>query len=94
MADIVELCSAPRDSDMGKYAFGFCYGWLRGVDEFYDAIFFKLLLFDEKSNVVETGLSKIVDIAPDEYRHFEVSAPYKEKFHHCLGIIDTKFPKE
>ena len=63
-------------------------------DEFYDAIFFKLLLFDAKSNVVETGLSKIVDVAPDEYRHFEVSAPYKEKFHHCLGIIDSKFPKE
>ena len=63
-------------------------------DAFYDAVFFKLLLFDEKSNVVETGLSKIVDVVPGEYRHFEVSAPYKEKFHHCLGIIEAKFPKE
>lgn len=38
VADIVDLCSAPRESDMGKYAYGFCFGWLRGIDEFYDAM--------------------------------------------------------
>ena len=63
-------------------------------DEFYDAIFFKLLLFDVKSNVVGTGLSKVVDVTPGEFRHFEVSSPTKEKFHHCLAVIDSKFLKE
>lgn len=46
VGDIVSLCSASEASDTGKYAIGFCYGWLRGIDEFYDA-----LLADERFNV-------------------------------------------
>ncbi len=44
--EIVALCSEPEDSDIGKYAIGFCYGWLRGIDQFYDA-----LLGDERFEV-------------------------------------------
>ena len=33
-------------------------------DSYYDAVFFKLLLFDELNNVVSTGLSKIIDVTP------------------------------
>jgi len=58
--------------------------------EFYAAVFFKLLLYDG-NQVVETGLSKVIDVVPGEFRHFEVSAPYKAKFNHCLVIIDSKF---
>ena len=58
--------------------------------EFHTAVFFKLLLYDG-NQVVETGLSKVIDVVPGEFRHFEVSAPYKEKFSNCLVIVDSKF---
>jgi hypothetical protein len=43
---IVELCTASEDTDIGKYAIGFCYGWIEGLDQFYDA-----LLADERFDV-------------------------------------------
>ena len=46
VSDIVDLCSEPEGTDAGKYAIGFCYGWLKGIDEFYDA-----LLADERFDV-------------------------------------------
>jgi len=46
VGDIVALCSEPEESDIGKYAVGFCFGWLRGIDQFYDA-----LLADERFDV-------------------------------------------
>ena len=61
-------------------------------DIFYSAVFFKLLLFDRDS-VVETGLSKIIDVASGSFRHFEVSAPYEEEFDYCMIIVDSKFQK-
>lgn len=60
-------------------------------DEYFDVIFFKLLLYDDFGDVVETGLSKITNVVPKEFRHFEVSAPYYEKLNHCLVIVDSKF---
>ena len=48
------------------------------------------ILFDG-DNVVETGLSKIIDIASGDFRHFEISAAYKEEFYYCMVIIDSKF---
>jgi len=61
-------------------------------DVFYNVVFFKLLLFDS-DQVIETGLSKIVDVVPGDFRHFEVSSPYQEEFNYCLGIVDSKFQK-
>lgn len=58
---------------------------------YYDALFFKLLLFDDFGNVVATGLSKIVDVASKDFRHFSVSTPYKGKIDHCLVMVDSKF---
>ncbi len=43
VGSIVKLCTAPEDTDAGKYAIGFCYGWIEGLDQFYDA-----LLADER----------------------------------------------
>lgn len=63
-------------------------------DAYYDAIFFKLLVIDERDNVVSTGLSKIVDVVPKEFRHFEVSTPYAGKLNSCYIMIDSKFPQE
>ena len=63
-------------------------------DTYYDAIFFKLLVIDELDNVVSTGLSKIVDVVPKEFRHFEVSTPYAGKMNSCFIMIDSKFPQE
>jgi hypothetical protein len=61
-------------------------------DEYYEAVFFKLLLFDELNNVVSTGLSKIIDITPGEFREFSVSTPYKDKINSCFVMVDSKFP--
>ena len=61
-------------------------------DAYYEAVFFKLLVFDELNNVVSTGLSKIVDVIPGEFRHFSVSTPYKGKINSCFVMIDSKFP--
>ena len=60
-------------------------------ETYYKIIFFKLLLFDDYGNVVAEGLSKIVDVAPKEFRHFSVSTPYKGKMNSCLVMIDSKF---
>lgn len=46
VGEVVALCSEPENADIGKYAIGFCYGWLRGIDQFYDA-----LLADERFEV-------------------------------------------
>ena len=46
VGSIVKLCSASEDTDAGKYAIGFCYGWIEGLDQFYDA-----LLADERFDV-------------------------------------------
>ena len=61
-------------------------------DSYYDAVFFKLLLFDELNNVVSSGLSKIIDVTPGEFRGFSVSTPYKDKINSCYVMIDSKFP--
>ncbi len=63
-------------------------------DYYYDAIFLKLLVFDDLGKVVSTGLSKIVDVVPKEFRHFSVSTPHTEKMNSCSVIIDSKFSKE
>ena len=46
VGSIVKLCTASEDTDVGKYAIGFCYGWIEGLDQFYDA-----LLADERFDV-------------------------------------------
>jgi len=63
-------------------------------NEYYDTIFFKLLIFDELNNVVAAGISKILDIVPKEYSHFEVSTPYKGKINNCFVRIDSKFQSQ
>ena len=62
-------------------------------DVFYDSIFFKLLVFDDFGNVVTTGISKTVDVASKEFRHFSVSAMHKGDLNHCLVLVDSKFSK-
>ena len=59
----------------------------------YDVIFFKLLIFDEYEKVLAIGISKIVDVSSDDFRHFSASAPYKGKLNHCLVIVDSKFSR-
>jgi len=61
---------------------------------YYDVVFFKLLLFDGFGNVVSTGLSKIVDVAGKDYRHFSVSTPYLGEIYNCLIMVDSKFPQD
>ena len=61
-------------------------------DDYYQAVFFKLLVFDELNNVVSTGPSKIVDVVPGEFRHFSISTPYDDKINSCFVMIDSKFP--
>jgi len=38
-----KLCSADESTPDGKYAIGFCYGWLEGLGQFYEQ-----LLIDER----------------------------------------------
>ncbi len=38
VASVVKLCSAPETGARGQYAIGFCYGWIAGIDQFYDAL--------------------------------------------------------
>lgn len=58
----------------------------------YQAIFFKLLIFDDLGDVVDTGIVKIVDVTPNDFRHFSVSTHYKGKINSCFVMIDSKFP--
>ncbi len=61
--------------------------------EHYDVVFFKLLVFDELGNVVSTGMSKIVDVTPKEFRDFSVSTPFGGKINNCLVMVESKFSK-
>ncbi len=38
VGSVVKLCSAPESSAMNQYAQGFCYGWIAGIEQFYDAL--------------------------------------------------------
>jgi hypothetical protein len=58
---------------------------------YYYTVFFKLILFDEFGNVVASGLSKIVDVTPKDFRNFSVSTPYKGNIDQCLVLVDSKF---
>jgi hypothetical protein len=58
---------------------------------YYYTVFFKLILFDEFGNVVSSGLSKIVDVTPKDFRNFSVSTPYKGNIDQCLVMVDSKF---
>lgn len=46
VASLARLCSADQGTEIGKYAVGFCYGWIEGVEQFYSA-----LLRDERFDV-------------------------------------------
>jgi hypothetical protein len=46
VASVVKLCSADQATEAGKYAIGFCYGWIEGLEQFYAA-----LLRDERFDV-------------------------------------------
>ena len=60
----------------------------------YQAVFLKLLIFDDLGNVVDAGIAKIVDVTQNDFRHFSVSTPYKGKINSCLVMIDSRFPQE
>ena len=66
-------------------------GDFKNADTSYGTIFFKLLIFDGLENVVATGLSKIVDVTPNDFRHFSVSTPYSDELNSCFIMIDSKF---
>ena len=38
VASMISLCTADEATDAGKYATGFCYGWLEGLEQFYGAL--------------------------------------------------------
>ena len=43
---ILHLCTADEDKDLGKYAIGFCYGWIEGLEQLWGA-----LLADERFGI-------------------------------------------
>ncbi|MEM1382304.1 MAG: Rap1a/Tai family immunity protein [Pseudomonadota bacterium] len=38
LGSVTKLCSAEPSTEMGQWARGFCYGWIEGVEQFYDEI--------------------------------------------------------
>ena len=66
-------------------------GDFKNEDTIYGTIFFKLLIFDGFENVVATGLSKIVDVTPNDFRQFSVSTPHDGEIRSCLVMVDSKF---
>ncbi len=49
VASMYRLCSADETTTAGKYAVGFCYGWIEGVGQFYEE-----LLIDKRFNLKAT----------------------------------------
>jgi hypothetical protein len=43
--DMQKLCTASEETSDGKYALGFCYGWIEGLGQFYEQ-----LLVDKRFN--------------------------------------------
>ena len=50
VGDLRSLCSASDFGDQGRYAVGFCYGWIVGVGQFYEQ-----LLIDERFGLTPTA---------------------------------------
>lgn len=38
VSSMQELCSADEATAEGKYAVGFCYGWIKGLGQFYEQL--------------------------------------------------------
>ena len=66
-------------------------GDFKNEDTKYGTIFFKLLVFDGFENVVATGLSKTVNVTPNDLRHVSVSTPYDGEINSCFVMVDSKF---
>ena len=49
LGSLTKLCSASHSTEMGKYAIGFCYGWIEGIEQFYDE-----LVADERFDIKPT----------------------------------------
>ena len=49
LGSLTKLCSASESTEIGKYAVGFCYGWIEGIEQFYDE-----LVADERFDVQPT----------------------------------------
>jgi len=49
VGSLTKLCSASESTEIGKYAIGFCYGWIEGIEQFYDE-----LVADERFEVQPT----------------------------------------
>jgi hypothetical protein len=43
---LLRLCTADEDNNLGKYAIGFCYGWIEGLEQLWGA-----LLADERFGI-------------------------------------------
>jgi hypothetical protein len=67
-------------------------GYYTNDDAQYDTVFFRLLVYDDSGNMTAQGLSKIVYVAPKQYRHFFVSTPLVESPNYCVVNVDSKFP--
>ncbi len=85
VGSIVKLCTASEDTDVGKYAIGFCYGWIEGLDQFYDA-----LLADERFNVKPVACP-VTELSREETRDAFVrwaeADPAKMKMPALEGMI-------
>lgn len=46
VGEVQQLCAADEATSDGKYALGFCYGWIEGLGQFYEQ-----LLLDERFDV-------------------------------------------
>jgi len=85
VGSIVKLCTASEDTDAGKYAIGFCYGWIEGLEQFYDA-----LLVDERFDVQPVACpgSKLSrEETRDVFVRWAGADPAKMEMPALLGII-------
>ena len=85
VGSIVELCTTSEEADAGKYAIGFCYGWIEGLEQFYDA-----LLVDERFNVqpIACPVSKLSrEETRDAFVHWAGTDATKLEMPALLGII-------
>ena len=93
VASVAKLCSADQGTEMGKYAIGFCYGWIEGLEQFYAA-----LLRDERFDVKPAVCPGRV-VSREETRQIFVdwaaANPDKGNLEPLQGIISAtkeKFP--
>lgn len=93
VSSMQQLCSADETTSEGKYAIGFCFGWIKGLEQFYEG------LLADKRFELEPAVCNTKDLTREEVRQTFLawvkanpSAGEKPALEGIFSAMKEKFP--